>query len=86
MQRNAIIAIVGLKDPAAAKRLVELYPKLGGYHKLRIQRAFEEGYPGVNYDKKTKKATLVPQEELDKLLKARDAEIEKLEKLLNPKQ
>ena len=47
------------KDPAAAKRLVEIMPDLDRYNKNRIESALKAGYPGVRYDKERKKWQII---------------------------
>ena len=77
IQRAAVTAAVQLRDPVAAEALVDAYGKLGSYNKLRIQRAFVKGYPGVVFDKEKEEAKLVPEDDLQQLIEERNAALKK---------
>jgi len=74
-KRYFLEGFANMVHPRVAKRLVEEYDSTkDSSTKSTLERAFKAGFPGVMWFEKDKKAKLIPEKELDDLIKKFDKE------------
>jgi HEAT repeat protein len=71
IREGAREVLAELRDPAAARGIVEAWKNGNEDARRDLVELLEEGYPGVRFDGDNRKVTLIDDDELEKLLQRR---------------